>query len=604
MYKVAVITHIQHKKTKSGPIYAKEIFSDPKKYLIDVFYNSEFGEKSNFNEFNTEIKGYDLVIIVQLISTNLLKKIKCKNIVFIPMYDTTLNWNIIDFSLAWDIKCLTPVSVLHKKLQEFGVNSKFIQYFPKVEEKYSLPDFKKIYFWNRREEINYEKVLKIFKNYKFDSLNIHNEPDLYQFPKQPSENEILKHNITFSNWYKNVSDYTKHLSSFGFYFAPRQFEGGGAAFITAMKHGCIAVTPDNYPYKDYISNNINGLIYDSNESSIEFNNLNLKEISINSYNSIKIGRIQWEKSIPEIRDFLFSTESFPSNRSLSVADQWNKSNKKNNQTLESKNIRLDELNKTLESKNIRIDELNKTLESKNIPLDELNKTLESKNIRIDELNKTLESKNIPLNELNKTLESKNIRLDELNKTLESKNIRLDELNKTLESKNIRLDELNKTLESKNIPLDELNKTLESKNIRIDELNKTLESKNIRLDELNKTLESKNIPLDELNKTLESKNIRLDEFNKTLESKNIRLDEFNKTLESKNIRLDELNKTLESKNIRIDELNKTLESKNIRIDELNKTLESKNIRLDELNKTLESKNIRIDELNKTLESKNC
>ena len=307
MIKVALITHSFHEKTKSAPIYIQEIFNDKQKYEIDIFYNYEWGDPKEFKKFSTKIEGYDVVVILQLISINLLEHIKDKNIVFMPMYDYARNFNIQKWILAQGLKILSPTKGMSIILNNLGLDFYEIKYYPKPEV-YNIPNFKNVFFWNRVEEINYKIVLKLLQNYDFHQLNIHKSIDPGQNPIIPSKKEVESFNITFSEWFGSKEDYLAFMSNYGIFIAPRQYEGGGlASFMDALKKGSIVIAPDNSPYSDYIVNNKNGFLYDlSNPAPINLKYVNLKAVSVNAHREIEIGRSEWLKSINSIHDYIFN----------------------------------------------------------------------------------------------------------------------------------------------------------------------------------------------------------------------------------------------------------------------------------------------------------
>lgn len=307
MKKVALITHSFHEKTKSAPIYIEEIFNDKQKYEIDVFYNYEWGNQKEFKKFNTNIEGYDIVIILQLISLNLLEHIKDENIVFMPMYDYAQNFNIEKWILAQGLKILSPTKGLSKILNDLGLDFLEIKYFPEPEE-YKIPNFKNVFFWNRVEEINYKIVLKLLQNYDFQQLNIHKSIDPGHNPIVPSKKEINDLNITFSEWFGSKEEYLDYMSNYGIFLAPRPYEGGGlASFMDALKKGYIVIAPNNSPYSDYITDNRTGYLYDlANPTPINLNENDLKSISINAYKEIVVGRGEWLESISLIHDYIFN----------------------------------------------------------------------------------------------------------------------------------------------------------------------------------------------------------------------------------------------------------------------------------------------------------
>jgi hypothetical protein len=308
MKKIAFITHSFHKITKSADIYVEELLNNPEQFKVDIFYNYEWGPQDQFQKFDKKIENYDVVIILQLISVNLLKNIDCKNIIFIPMFDYSRNFSVEQWLPAASLKILTPVKALSKNLESIGLSSYYFKYYPEVGN-YKLPNFNNIYFWNRVDEIDYRTVLKLLGDYKFSKLNIHKVTDPGNNPPLPSNNEINKFNITFTDWFETKSDYNKNLEKFGIYIAPKPFEGGGAAFTDALKSGHIVIAPNHAPFNEYIENKRNGFLYDIyNPQSIELEKYDLETISKSAFESTKRGRYEFLSSLKDIQEFILSED--------------------------------------------------------------------------------------------------------------------------------------------------------------------------------------------------------------------------------------------------------------------------------------------------------
>ena len=313
MKKVALVTHSFHKKTKSAEIYVNEIFHDIKSFSVDVYFNDEWKGNDEEHRFNEIIEGYDAVIINQLITNNLLKYIKDKNIIYIPMYDAFHDFNSAKTELWMSLAGLKIISTLDKTkeiLRNSGLNSYQIKYYPKTES-YKIPNFNNVFFWNRVEKINYKTVLNILNKYDFSRLNIHSVPDPGHYPLKPTEDEIKNFNITFTKWFDNKEFYNTEIEKYGIYIAARPLEGQAAAFIDAMKRGQVVIAPDSPPYNEYIQHNVNGILYDvDNPTSINFENIDLNKLSKNAFEAVKKGRTKWENSLESLLEFIFDENQF------------------------------------------------------------------------------------------------------------------------------------------------------------------------------------------------------------------------------------------------------------------------------------------------------
>ena len=311
--KVALVTHSFHKNTKSGEMYMNEIFHDKKSFSVDIYFNDEWKGSDEEHRFSEIIEGYDAVIILQIISNNLLKYIKDKNIIYMPMYDAFNDFNSSKTELWMSIAGLKIISTLEKTreiLLNAGLSSYRIKYYPKVES-YKIPNFKNVFFWNRVEKINYKTVLNLLDEYDFSNLNIHTVPDPGHNPMKPTEDEVKNFNITFTKWFDNKEFYNNEIEKYGIYIAARPLEGGAASFIDAMKRGKVVIAPNSSPYNEYIKHNVNGILYDIEyPSSINFDKIDLNKLSKNAFESVKKGRSEWENSLENLHSFIFDENQF------------------------------------------------------------------------------------------------------------------------------------------------------------------------------------------------------------------------------------------------------------------------------------------------------
>lgn len=306
MKKIAFITHSYHKKTHSVNIYAEEMFNK-KNYLVDYFYIEDW--TLNACGLNHDIEGYDVVVILQTISLEILRKVKCENIVFMPMYDFSCDWDTFKWLECFNLKILCMTKALHNKLTEIGLNSFYAKYYPEPLD-YLPGDPKKIFLWQRINDINITTTLKLLSNFPIDSVHIHKAVDPYHRFIEPSSKIVKEYNIKFSEWFEKKQEYTDILKDVGIYIAPRLMEGGAAAFIDAMRMGKVVIANNAAAMNEYITHNETGLLYDAaNVQPIDFSSIDFNRIQKNAYESVKAGRLAWRRSIPEILNFFESKKN-------------------------------------------------------------------------------------------------------------------------------------------------------------------------------------------------------------------------------------------------------------------------------------------------------
>ncbi|MDP3561822.1 MAG: glycosyltransferase [Legionellaceae bacterium] len=319
MKKIACITHSFHQKTKSAHLYPEEIFGKTD-YSIDYYYVDDWSLHSV--GLHEPIIGYDIVIIVQLISLEILNKIQCDHIVFIPMYDFSCTWDAFKWFECTQINILSPTKKIHDIACQMGLNSHYIQYYPAPAE-YLPGDLKKVFLWQRINDININTVLQLLNPFPIDQIYLHHVPDPGHIAIEPSHEDILKYNITISTWFENKNDYLDILDGAGIYMAPRLKEGGGSAFIDAMKKGKVVIAHNDGAMNDYITHNETGLLYDAhNPQALNVEPQDFVRIQQNAYQSVLDGRVRWQKSIPQIIDFMYQKRPSISDQSLLAARNY------------------------------------------------------------------------------------------------------------------------------------------------------------------------------------------------------------------------------------------------------------------------------------------
>lgn len=277
--KIAFIDHSFHVKTKSSSFFVESL---KEKYELDIYYDSYWHDKKPFDFINLNKKNYYVIIFWQInYSVKYLKKLICKNIIYIPMYDDFIANTITPF--YWkqfsNIKFITFSKILHNYLIKRGLKSFYIQYFPNIKENNKKIDVKNLiaFFWYRIELINWDIIKKLITKNTFKKIYIQNHPDPNQKELNISKEDIEKYNIEFVDWFESKEEYLDLLKSIDIYLAPREYEGIGLSFLEAMSYGKYIIALNESTMNEYIINGINGYLY-SLENPKE---INLKEINYN-----------------------------------------------------------------------------------------------------------------------------------------------------------------------------------------------------------------------------------------------------------------------------------------------------------------------------------
>ncbi len=263
------------------------------KYEIEKFYFDPYqDDETTFQSLKKE--NYDVVVLWQIYpDMELLKSyVQASQFVFFPMYDSSGGCGSEFWETYQNVKIINFSKTLHEKLLSWGLDSKYIQYFPKPAEKPIIADEKKIYFWQRINQINIKTVEKLFKKIGFNEIHIHKAIDPKHKFVEPSKQ--INNKITYSTWYDKKEDMIADIQNAGIYVAPRLYEGIGMSFLEAMAMGKCVVAP-NYPtMNEYISNGETGILYDIKRLK-PLTPFNTQKIAQQAYEYIKSGFDRWEK---------------------------------------------------------------------------------------------------------------------------------------------------------------------------------------------------------------------------------------------------------------------------------------------------------------------
>lgn len=305
-----MIDHSYHKKTGSSSFFFKIL---EQRYKSEIIYDESW-KKGNNLELNLEFidDKYEAVIFFQSISTNMLKQVKCKNIIYVPMYDGIKDLGLDYWYEYKDIKILSFSKTLYNYLKPYGFNVMHVQYFPTVANELEIVEQKKVFFWARINEINWDIVKKILDKTNIESVHIHKAIDPEHKFIMPSKEDEKTFNIKYSEWFKTKEDYLQCLKNNSIYIAPRLYEGIGFSFLEAMAMGKVVIGADNPMMNEYIHNGKNGFLFSIND----INPVNIEEIKkmqLNAYTTIVEGRKRWEVSIPSMLDFIESIDLIKEN---------------------------------------------------------------------------------------------------------------------------------------------------------------------------------------------------------------------------------------------------------------------------------------------------
>ena len=231
----------------------------------------EFYTKENYKKIVKKCSNEYFAIFFFQITPKEIRKIKCKNVFLIPMYDDfhlTRNrvWMILKYKTICFSKKLESDIKTVKYAQTFH-----IQYFPKPID-LSSSNKNLLFFWQRRD-FTWSKLKQVLPS--ADKI----KQELFWLLKIIFSS-MLHYNIEITTWFKDKNEISNILKKTKYYVAPREKEGIGFSFIDAMQNECIVIAHNDSTMNEYIVHGENGYLIDFKKPT-KINFLDDKKLSEN-----------------------------------------------------------------------------------------------------------------------------------------------------------------------------------------------------------------------------------------------------------------------------------------------------------------------------------
>tara|TARA_Y100000590_G_scaffold353583_1_gene406559 strand:+ start:318 stop:1331 length:1014 start_codon:yes stop_codon:yes gene_type:complete len=295
--KLAYVDHNYHSKTRSGD-FLRDVFKS--KFLIKDFWidkNLKFSE-----DFFLHNNFFFFQILPPI---KILEKIKNRNIMWAPMYDSPhhpigfspLLWKIIKY---YNIKVLSFSKNLTLSMNKSKVKFINLKYYKKSKIKICKPKKKvNIFFWYR-EDIKIEDWIDFFSPKTINKITLFDSENKNKI-KIPN---VIKSNFQVKyvrkNFSKKNNSFIKTINKNDIFVAPRKKEGIGMALVEALSQGKYLLGYNESTMNEYIENNKIGFLF-PNKKKIEISlikkyfNYRLKNNNLN-YN-------KWQKDKLKILKF-------------------------------------------------------------------------------------------------------------------------------------------------------------------------------------------------------------------------------------------------------------------------------------------------------------
>ena len=295
--KIGLIDHPYHKKTKST-VFIQSLLKQ-----VGAVYNHwevDWWAGGGISDLAPVLDaGYDLIVCLQ---TEFLAPVLLRahsNVIIIPMFDGAHQWREGFWRQCMRARIVSFCREQHEYLLRLGCDSFYFQYAPDPSKFDQVDDFSNLrgFFWERLPEQlpATDYALRTTRSLGLQSLHVHQVPD-------NGESSIItndpKVKISTSTWFETKSQYLRALENANLFIQPRVREGIGMGFLEAMAMGQIVVSPDFPTMNEYITNSVNGLLFDiSKPNGLTVPSLeNLKSLGGNARFTIEGLHEEWVES--------------------------------------------------------------------------------------------------------------------------------------------------------------------------------------------------------------------------------------------------------------------------------------------------------------------
>lgn len=302
---IALVAHSYHRITESNRFFITVLEQIG---TVTLFWDDSWMWRDGSILTSFDPSAYDIVVIWQwskLLVTIPSQLQQHRNVVIVPMHDMVLvtpSWVWTRVARRFKILCFSID--LFRTLSAYTSLIHRVKYYPDPAELPSNASSEELsgFFWQRCNQITGSTISTLCNGTTFSLFTIHEAPDP-GIANQPNVTpSIAADVIERSSWYQSRYDYLSSLSKHQVFFAPRLHEGIGLAFLEAMAMGLCVIAPNTPTHNEYISDNVNGLLYDQVGQALHFHDAS--RLGRQASSSIQEGHALWLASIDEMLYFI------------------------------------------------------------------------------------------------------------------------------------------------------------------------------------------------------------------------------------------------------------------------------------------------------------
>lgn len=265
MKKVAFIDVPFHKKTKSCNFFLDILYDTYWEKNVDIFYDDFYMWWIVDTKYLDTKEKYDIFIFwVIMPSAKIIRALRGKNIVYVPMYDDfhPYCWYRKYLQIA-NVRCISFCTEVHDFVHKnMWMDSLHVQYYPD-DIPYTIDYIGKKIYRRYRGDISWEMVQNVLWDQSIDRLTIKNIPDPWYKSLDLDPNDIKKYNISFiDTFFTEHDEHYRSVYQHNIFIAPRSREGIWMSFLDALSGWMCVIWYNQATMNEYITDDQDWILTD------------------------------------------------------------------------------------------------------------------------------------------------------------------------------------------------------------------------------------------------------------------------------------------------------------------------------------------------------
>lgn len=254
--KLIFIGRKYHSKTKSDELIISVL---SQYYEVILLRREELLDKEIVQQVNTICPQAVLFWCLPPSYSFHLRKFKCQNIIWAPMWDgfKPLSWKKKILFRLYKVKIICFSQVLYQYFQKTALKCQYWQCFlePKIHPQEKREGPYTFFLWQRDPSIGIDQLIQMVGEKEIGKVIYKTEIEENLHKEYPFKIEKI------TDWLPK-EDYQKILKGVDFFIAPRKAEGIGFSFLEPMSQGIPVIAYNNATMNEYVIDGENGFLFD------------------------------------------------------------------------------------------------------------------------------------------------------------------------------------------------------------------------------------------------------------------------------------------------------------------------------------------------------